>query len=511
MTVPLHGVGEARPAFATLVGMWDHAADTLPGTVALRRLDAAVTYAEERRAAAAFAGHIAAVAPPGETIALLLPNSAEFRTAYLAALMARVVPALLNPLYPPAQLEPLLRLAGPRLIVCAPATRALGTDLAQRLGAAVICLGDDFTLAQLAQAPVPAMVAPAPDDVAALLFTGGTSGLSKAVAHTHARLLMATRLMEWAWPTRAQGEVWLPIAPFTHIYGFLSGVLAPVHARATVVIPERFRPEPVVDLLASERVTVFGGGPPALYAALLAAPNLGTADLSALRVCCSGGAPFPVEMMERWRRVTGRAVHEGYGMTEMAPIAASNDLTGLRPGSVGKAVPGVTIEIVDLRTGTEIQPPGTPGEVRIRGAHMMTGYHGNPAETAATLRDGHIYTGDIGHLDPDGFLFITDRKKDVVFVKGFNVYPRQVEEVLYAHPQLAGAGVVGMADPRTGGERLVAFVVARPGEAIDPAQVAAYCAGQLVGHACPADIRVVEALPVTAAQKLDRVTLRRLA
>lgn len=507
-----HGVGHVRPPFRTLAAMFDHAAETAPDTVALRQGAAVLTYRDERRAAAALARRIAAVSRPGDAVALLLPNSPEFRVAYLAALKARAAPALLNPLYPASQLGPLLRVAGARAVICAPTTRALVLELAAALGIAeVICLGHDVGIADLIAEPeAPLGVGEAhPDDVAALMFTGGTTGLSKGVEHTHARLVQAVRRMEWAWPTRTRDEVWLPIAPFTHIYGFLQGVLGPAFARAETVIPERFQPEGVVELMARHGVTVFGGGPPAIYAGLLAAPNLATSDLSALRVCPAGGAPFPVELMDRWRRVTGCQIHEGYGMTEMAPISAANALTGLRPGSVGKAVPGVRIEVLDLEAGARVLPPGERGEVRVRGPHMMSGYRGPPDQTAAGIQDGWIHTGDIGHLDEDGFLFITDRKKDVVFVKGFNVFPREVEEALYAHPAVAAAGVVGVPDPRTGGERLVAFIVPRDGETVDAEEVAAHLASRLVAYACPSDIRLVADLPMTGAQKLDRMALRR--
>ncbi len=517
LDLPVHGVGEPRPPFATLCAMFDHAVTTVPGTVSLRHLDASVTFREEGRAVSALARRLAAVAAPGEAVALLLPNSIEFRVAFFAALKALAAPALLNPLYPGPQLEPLLRDAAPRAVVCAPAARDLVLGLAASLGIPeVVCLGRGATtVAELAagpEAPLGRREAE-PPDVAALLFSGGTTGVPKAVEHTHERLVVATRCMEHCWPTRTSGEVWLPIAPFTHIYGFLQGVLGPVSARAETVIPERFKPEHVVESMAKHRVTVFGGGPPAIYAGVLSAANLAEADLSALRVCPAGGAPMPVELHERWRRATGLDVHEGYGMTEMAPISGTNGLTGVRPGSVGKAVPCNEIQVVDLETGARVLPPGEKGEVRVRGPHMMKGYRNRPEETAQTIRGGFIHTGDIGHLDADGFLFITDRKKDVVLVKGFNVFPREVEEALYAHPGVAAAGVVGAPDERTGGERLVAYVVPRAGGGAPPtgAEIAAHLAERLIGYKCPDDIRIVEALPVTGAQKLDRLALRRMA
>lgn len=513
VSLPLHGVAEPRAPLDTISAMFDHAVVTLPDAVALRHLGRQLTYAEERRAVGALARRLVALAAPGEPVALLLPNSIEFHLAFFAALKALTPAALLNPIYPAPQLEPLLRDVSPRAVICTPATQEIVDTLAARLGIpAVICLGAELTVAGLAaepEAPLDRRAAE-PGDVAVLMFSGGTTGLPKAVEHTHQRLVIAVRCVEYNWPTRAQGEVWLPIAPFTHIYGILQGVLAPISARAEVVIPERFKPEHVVELMSRHRVTVFGGGPPAIYAGVLAATNLEGADLSALRVCPAGGAPMPVELLERWRRVTGLEIHEGYGMTEMAPISGTTALTGVRAGSVGMAIPCNEIQIVDLETGRRVLPPGERGEVRVRGPHMMTGYRNRPDETAQTIREGFIYTGDIGHLDEDGFLFITDRKKDVVLVKGFNVFPREVEEVIYTHPAVAAAGVVGVPDQRSG-ESVAAYVVPRAGASVTEAEIAAYLAERLVAYKCPAAIRIVEALPMTGAQKLDRMALRRQA
>jgi long-chain acyl-CoA synthetase len=343
------------------------------------------------------------------------------------------------------------------------------------------------------------------------LFSGGTTGLPKAVEHTHGRLVAAVRRIECLWPTRTDGDVFLPIAPFTHVYGFMQGVLVPLSAHGESVIPERFQPEHVVELLARHRVTFFGGGPPAVYAGLLAASNLQGIDLSALRICPAGGAPFPVELMERWRRATGVQIYEGYGMSEIAPICGTTALSGVRPGSVGKPVPSTEVQVVDIETGRRVLPSGERGELRVRGPHMMTGYRNRPEETAQTIRDGFIYTGDIGYLDADGFVFITDRKKDVVFVKGFNVFPREVEDVIHTHTKVEEAGVVGVPDARTGGERLIAFVVPREGENFDVGEISAYCASRLVDYKCPTEVRMVRQLPITAALKLDRVALRHAA
>jgi long-chain acyl-CoA synthetase len=376
---------------------------------------------------------------------------------------------------------------------------------------AVVSLGQDATVPDLVAEPeLPVGLRTAtPADLGALFFSGGTTGLPKAVEHTHGRLILALRGIEYIWPTRTDGEVFLAIVPFTHLYGFLLGVLVPVSARGETVIPERFQPELIVELLARHRVTFFGGGPPAIYAGLLAASNLGTADLSALRMCPAAGEPFSVELMARWRRATGLEIHDVYGMSEIGPISGASALSGIRPGSVGKPIPGIELQIVDLETGLRVLSPGEIGEVRVRGPQMMTGYHNRPEETAQTIREGFIYTGDIGYLDEDSFLFITDRKKDVVFVKGFNVFPREVEEVIYTHPKVGMVGVVGAPDARSEGERLIAFVVPRTGETVDETEISAHCATRLVSYKCPAEVRVVGQLPMTGAQKLDRIALRR--
>ena len=505
--LPVHGVGEPRAHFSTLAALFDHAVATAPDAVALRHRGVSLTYAEEGRAVAALARRLADAVAPGDVVALLLPNSIAFVVAYFAALKARATPALLNATYPAPQLAPLVREAAPRALIC----RADAADMARGLGIADVIALDDKTAVELArETAAPGPPDPRADDVGALLFSGGTTGIPKAVEHTHARLLIAVRCVEYNWPTRTGGEIWLPIAPFTHVYGFLQGVLSPVFARAEVVIPERFQPEHVVDLLSRHHVTVFGGGPPAIYAGVLAASNLADADVSALRVCPAGGAPMPRELLQRWHDATGRDIHEGYGMTELAPISGTTELSGVRAGSVGRAMPCNEIQVVDLETGTRVLAQGERGEIRVRGPHMMSGYRNRPEETAATIRDGFIYTGDIGHLDADGFLFITDRKKDMVLVKGFNVFPREVEEVLHAHPRVAAAGVVGVPDARSG-ERLVAFVVARAGAALAEADLARWAAERLAAHQCPGEIRMIAALPMTGAQKLDRMALRRLA
>jgi len=508
----LHQTADERSALvSTLCDLFDRAVAAAPEKVALRHRGRALSYREMGRAVASLARRLESILAPGDVVALVLPNSIEFQIAYFAALKALATPALLNPAYPAAELAPLLRDVTPRAILCGPAIRETLAGLAGDLGAkTMICLGQDVTITDLMADLAGPLGLPdaTPQTPGALLFSGGTTGVPKAVEHTHGNLVASVRAMEHIFRPR-DSDVFLPIAPFTHMYGFLQGVLVPMSARGETAIPERFQPEHIVELMVRHRVSFFGGGPPAIYAAVLAAKNLANADLSALRICPAGAAPFPVELMERWRRATGICIREGYGMSEIAPISGPAAQSDIRPGSVGKPVPGCDVQVVDLATGLGVLPRGETGELRVRGPHMMTGYRNRPEEAAQTIRNGFIYTGDIGYLDEDGFVFITDRKKDVIFVKGFNVFPREVEEVIYTHPKVTTAGVVGAPDERSGGERVIAFVVPRADETIEAAEISAHCASRLVSYKCPDEVHVLARLPLTSAQKLDRLALRR--
>ena len=344
------------------------------------------------------------------------------------------------------------------------------------------------------------------EDPATYFYSGGTTGIPKRILYTHAQITAAGSRMQWGWPL-CEGEVFLPIAPFSHIYGYLAGVCLPIQCGGGSIVPDGFHPAAALDLIENEKVTVLGGGPPAIYQAMMADPKLDQRDLSSLRVCPGGGAAFPVEVHKRWKELTGLTIYEGYGMTEMAPISVNTAEAGNRPGSVGKSVPDSAFEVVDIDTGTRKMPTGEAGEIRIQGPHMMRGYCENPEETALVLRDGWVYTGDIGVIDEEGFLTITDRKKDVILHKGFNVFPREVEEALHSHPSITGVSVVGVPDVRAG-EVVVAYVTVKPGENPSAEDLRAACAEYLVSYKMPGRIEFLEKLPLTPAGKVDRLALR---
>ncbi|MCX7566382.1 AMP-binding protein [Sulfitobacter sp. F26169L] len=453
-----------------------------------------LTYAQAAGAVLGLADELRP-AVQGKTVALVLPNSNAFLIAYFATLFAGGTPALINYGHPEATLAKLLGDLDAAITLSDRDHDSCNTRI---LGDAD--LSDLIKPVDLATLNAPGSAG----DVAAILFSGGTTGLPKQVPHSNAAIVATMERGDWGWRTR-DNEVWLPVAPFTHIYGFLMGLTNPIIRAGAVVIPQRFQPDLIVDMLADEGVTIFGGGPPAIYQGVMSSPNFAGARFPKLRICPGGGAPFPMDVHRRWKDATGLAIFEGYGMTEIAPISINTEAHGVEPGSAGKAVPDTVIEIVDLETGDNVLPNGESGEIRVKGPHMMTGYTCNADETAITLRHGFVYTGDIGTLDDEGFLTITDRKKNVIFVNGFNVFPRELEELLLTHPAVSGACVVGRKDDRKG-EVPIAFVTLRTG--VEEDEIASFCADNLIAYKLPAEARILQEMPLTPAGKVDRIALQ---
>jgi long-chain acyl-CoA synthetase len=240
---------------------------------------------------------------------------------------------------------------------------------------------------------------------------------------------------------------------------------------------------------------------------LLTSPLFDETDLSALRYCLSGGAPCPEDLHKEWLRRTGCPLLEGWGMSEGAPFCLNPYDRQRKILSVGNPVPETEVEVVDVDTGETVLPMGETGEVRVRGPQLMRGYRNNPEETATALRHGYMYTGDIGYVDEDGFLFLVDRKKDMILVGGYNVYPREVDEVLFNHPKIREAASVGKRDPRLG-EVVAAYIALEPGEAMSEEEFFAYCKDSLVKYKRPVEVHFIDALPRTPTNKINRIELR---
>ncbi|RMF71038.1 MAG: long-chain fatty acid--CoA ligase, partial [Acidobacteria bacterium] len=355
--------------------------------------------------------------------------------------------------------------------------------------------------------PLPPTVSIDPHDVCLFQYTGGTTGVPKAAMLTH-RNLVANTMQISAWFTRAepQNEILMAAIPFFHVYGMTTCMIYGLYQSFEVVMLPRPRPvDNVMKLLQKTRTTLFPGVP-TLYTAINNHPDVQKYDLSSIKACLSGAAPLPLEVQQTFERLTGGRLVEGYGLTEAAPVTHCNPLFGTRKeGSIGVPFPDVEARIVDIESGKD-QPPGQEGELVVRGPQVMKGYWNRPDETAATIRDGWLFTGDMARMDEDGFFYIVDRKKDIIIASGFNILPREVEEVLYQHPKVLEAVVAGIPDPYRG-ETVKAYIVLKEGETATAEEIIAYCKENLAAYKVPTAVEFRSELPKTLVGKILRRVL----
>jgi len=455
---------------------------------------------------------------PGDRVALMLPNCPQYVIAYYGTLMAGAVVAQVNPLYTERELQYLVTNAGAETIVVAdllyPKVQAVLESTPLRR-VVVASLGGSADLgpearrleALLAAAPPePPAVEVRPGGVAVLQYTGGTTGVSKGAMLTHANLVAnAIALQEWVKPV-ALGpgeERVLAILPLFHSYGMTVCMNQALIRGAELILLPRLDLQELMETIRETRPTSFPGVP-TLYAAVNQFPDADKYGLDSIRLCNSGAAPLPLEILQAFEARTGAQIVEGYGLSEASPVTHSNPVGGLRkPGSIGIPLPDTDAEIVDVETGTRVLPPGEIGELRVRGPQVMVGYWQMPEETRNALRDGWLYTGDLAWMDEDGYFYIVDRKKDMIIVSGFNVYPREVEEVLYEHPAVAEACVAGVPDPYQG-ERVKAYVVLKPGHQVTGEELQAYCRQRLAGYKVPREVEFRSNLPKSNVGKVLR-------
>ena len=492
--------------YPTVLHMVAAAAAAVPERRALQCGTETLIY---RDYAACIAGFAAELGPDmrGARVAVLMGNSLDAAIAIyaVAAAGAQLVP--LNPAYTMHELEPILLDADPVAIVCDAGLEIAVRALARRTGIKrCIAVGPDNRLTAWRGSLLSIQSFPTPESLALLQYTGGTTGRAKGVNLTHAALSTNVAQREALLPS-ADGERILAVTPLYHSYAMAMGLHLASYCRGTLTTLPRYHPKDALETITRERITLFAGRP-TLFVGLPGHADFGATDFSSLKLCFSGASALPVETMRRWEQATGCGICEGYGQTEAGPVLTYNPRHGLRKiGSVGVPLPLTEVEIVDTETGTTALPTGESGEVRARGPQIMTGYRNRPDETAAALRDGWLYTGDIGAFDEDGYLFIRDRKKDMVIVGGFNVYPREIEEVLCKHLDVVEAAVVGVADSYRG-EILKAFVVLIPAAKVTADDLLSYLRERLTKYKIPAQIVITATLPKTAVGKLDKVSLR---
>ncbi len=531
----------------TLPDVLDRAATRFPDRVALRffmdaRLPApALTYRELREQTLRFATALFQLGVrKGDRVALMLPNCPQQVVAFYGTLRLGAIPVNTNPMYVSREMREQFEDSGcetvvlldqfyPRLREIHAATRVRRTI--------VVDVTDPLpwparTIVRLAQArrgervrvpvetdtclfrdlvrsypPTPPGADLRPDDLALLQYTGGTTGTPKAAALTH-RNLVANSMQAAAWFPRARDrrEVFLGAIPFFHVYGLTSVLLFGVEVAAEIVVVPRPRPVDVVlEAIQRFRVTLFPGVP-TLYAAINEHPRVGEYDLRSGALCVSGAAPLPREVFERFEALTGGRLVEGYGLTETSPLTHCTPLFGeRRPGSIGLPFPDTEARVVDMATGSAL-PPGEDGELEVRGPQVMLGYWNRPQETAEVFHDSWLRTGDVGHVDADGFFYVVDRRKDMIDASGFKVLPREVEEVLLMHPRVREAVVAGVPDAYRG-ETVKAFVVLRPGEAASEEEIVEFCRLHLAPFKVPRKVEFRAELPKSMVGKYLRRVL----
>ena len=494
---------------ATVVHMLADAAARSPQAIAVVDGERRLSYRDYAACVGRFAHELVGLGARGSRVALVCGNSLDMAVAMFAAHAAGAQAVPINPIYTARELGHILGDCAPAAVVYDAALADLVEPLAAALGIpAKVAVGpggrflDDAAGDEALPTPLPG-----PDDLATLQYTGGTTGLPKGVNISHRQMATNISQREAALPTKAGDEAILCVMPLFHVFAVAMCLHLACYARGKLVVLPRYRPDWVLEALVAEGITRLPAGP-TLFIGLMGHEGFAATDFSRLRCCYSGSAPLPAETLEQWRRLTGTTILEGFGQTEAGPVLTYVREGGVvKPGSAGPALPLTEIEIVDTATGTIVLPLGEQGEIRARGPQIMAGYRNRPQETAESLRDGWLYTGDIGELDADGYLWIRDRKKDMVIVGGYNVYPREVDEVLYAHPAVAEAAAVGVADAYRG-EVVRAYVVPRAGAAITPDQLIDYCRANLARYKVPVAIELVTELPKTTVGKIDKKALR---
>lgn len=456
----------------------------------------------DRRAGAAAARLRAAGVEAGDRVALLLPNVPAFPVAFFGALRLGAIAVPINPTLTAEELDFLLTEVGATVLVSTPTIAARLAPSTRALVRVVLLDEHGLTEGPLDDDPAPAPVPVADDTPAVIIFSSGTTGRPKGVTLSHGNIASNVRVNAAETGMRPDDRVLL-FMPLFHCYGLNVILNSALSVGAAVVLQRHFEPRATAELVARERATMFFGVPTTFIVLLEQdAPSL----LGTLRYCYCAAAPLPREIEDRWRAHTGLIIHQAYGLSEAAPCVAYNHVSAYRAGSIGVPSAGVEIRIVDPQTGVDM-PEGAVGELWVKSPGVMLGYYNRPEATAAVLRDGWLRTGDLGRRDADGYYSLTDRLKDLINCGGMKVYPTEVEEVLYRHPAVGEAAVVGVPDP-TMGEVVHAHVAPRAGATVDEAALRAFVRAHLAAYKCPTAIRVVDALPKGRTGKLLRREVR---
>jgi long-chain acyl-CoA synthetase len=435
----------------------------------------------------------------GARVGIMLPNVPQFAVAYYGVLRAGAVVVPMNPLLKAREVEFYLADSEARLVFAwHEFTAAAEAGATAARAEAVSVTPGAFERLLSSVEPKPDVIDRDGDDTAVILYTSGTTGKPKGAELTHANLGMNVEVAVDLLGFDARSVV-LGALPLFHAFGQVCGMNAAVAVGGTLSLIPRFNASKALEIIERDRVTAFEGVP-TMYAAMLNAPDSDTYDTASLRTCVSGGAAMPVEVMRGFEQHFGCTVLEGYGLSETSPIASFNHPDRERkPGSIGTPVKGVEMKVVD--DNGDAVPAGEAGEIVIRGHNIMKGYWKRPEATAEAIRDGWFHSGDIGRIDDDGYFYIVDRKKELIIRGGFNVYPREIEEVIYEHPAVREAAVIGIPHPELG-EEVAAAIALKPGSTATEAEIRDHVKSNVAAYKYPRRVWFVDELPKGATGKI---------
>jgi long-chain acyl-CoA synthetase len=488
---------------ASLSSILDRAVSEHRDRAAIKMDDLVLSYADLHEAAGRVASLLTSLGvEPGDRVGLMLPNVPAFPIAFYGTLAAGGVVVPMNPLLKSREVAYYLGDSGAKVLIVFGLFAGEGTKGAADVGAEVVQVDDADLSAVLAEyEPRETWAEPEDDDNAVILYTSGTTGKPKGAQLTHSNLSLNAGITATTLLKGSTGDVVMGCLPLFHVFGLTAGLNGALVTGSTLTLLPRFDPAKALEIIERDRVTIFEGVP-TMYSAMLHCEADPAPDTSSLRVCVSGGAAMPVEVLKNFEKKFDCIILEGYGLSETSPVASFNHPDKVRkPGSVGTPIEGVEMRLVDA-AGDDVAD-GEVGEIAIRGHNVMKGYWGKPEETATAIPDGWFRTGDMGRMDEDGYFYIVDRKKEMIIRGGFNVYPREIEEVLHEHPAVAEAAVVGIPHDSLG-EEVGAAVALKPGTEATEDELRAFVKERVAAYKYPRRVWLVAELPKGPTGKILR-------
>ncbi|MEN0650034.1 long-chain-fatty-acid--CoA ligase [Caldifermentibacillus hisashii] len=515
-------------------------AEKYPNKIAIHFNGKELSYKELYDSALKFAGYLQKIGiQKGDRVAIMLPNTPQSVISFYGVMMAGGIVVQTNPMYTERELAFQMKDSGAKAIVALdilfprikkiqgetelehiiitaikdylPFPKNLVYPFIQKkqygYSVKVEHKGNDHLFTEIMKHPAlqePIMNINFEEDLAILQYTGGTTGFPKGVMLTHKNLIANTKMCQaWLYKCREGEEIVLGALPFFHVYGMTTVMILSILQASKMVLIPKPDPEVLLKTIQSQRPTMFPGAP-TMYIGMLNHPELSKYDLSSIDSCISGSAPLPVEVQEQFERLTGGKLVEGYGLTESSPVAHANLLwDGERvKGSIGLPWPDTLAEIRSVETGEPL-PVGEIGELVVKGPQVMKGYWNRPEETQEVLKDGWLHTGDMGYMDEEGYFYIVDRKKDMIIASGYNIYPREIEEVLYEHPAVKEVVVAGVPDPYRG-ETVKAYIVLKEGTTVTEDELNKFARKNLAAYKVPRKYEFRDELPKTTVGKILR-------